>query len=134
LSPSPTVDTRFFLTHFLAEAESLREKSKRKITELQRENAFVPTIVIHEIYKFEYENSGVAVADLRINSILKSTFRIVDLTVPIAIAAAKLRTRHRGLPTADSIIAATALELKSKRVVSDDPHFSKIEGVATEWI
>jgi predicted nucleic acid-binding protein len=134
LSPAPTVDTRFFLTHFLAETGSLREKTKRKITELQRENAIVPTIVVHEVYKFEQDNAGAEVANLRINSILKSTFDIVDLTVPIAISAAKLRSRIRGLPTADSIIAATALEMKSKRVVSDDPHFSKIEQLTSEWI
>ncbi len=91
-------------------------------------------MVIHEVYKFEYENGGADTAELRVGSILKSTFRIIDLTVPIAIAAAKLRARYRGLPTADSIIAATALDLKSKQIVSDDPHFSKIEGIRTDWI
>jgi len=134
LNPVPTVDTRFFLTHFLGETETTREKTRHKITELQRQNAIVPTIVIHEVYKFECENVGADAADLRIDSILKSTFRVVDLTVPIAITAARLRTRQRGLPTADSIIAATALELKSKQVISDDPHFSKIEGIRIDWI
>lgn len=134
MSPPPTVDTRFFLTHFLAETPSLIEKTKRKITELQQRNAIVPTIVVHEVYKFEYENMGSEIADLRVNSILKSTFKIVDLSVPIALSSAKLRAGHRGLPTADSIIAATALDSKSRRVVSDDPHFSRIEGLTSEWI
>ncbi len=129
-----TIDTRFFLTHFLAETNTVKEKTRRKIAELQRASAIVPTIVIHEVYKFEYETLGEEIADLRLNSILKSTFRIVDLTMPIAISAAKLRTRYSGLPTADSIIAATALDLKSKRVVTDDPHFSKIQGITTDWI
>jgi predicted nucleic acid-binding protein len=129
-----TIDTRFFLTHFLAETNTAKEKTRRKIAELQRESAIVPTIVIHEVYKFEHETVGEEVADLRLNSILKSSFRIVDLTTPIAISAAKLRTRYRELPTADSIIAATALDLKSKRVVTDDPHFSKIQGITTDWI
>ncbi len=91
-------------------------------------------MVIHEVYKFEYENVGADTADLRIGSILNGAFRIVDLTAPIAITAAKLRVRYRGLPTADSVIAATALELKSRQIVSDDPHFSKIEGIRTHWI
>ncbi len=130
----PTVDTRFFLTHFLAETSTIREKTKRKIAELQRENAIVPTIVIHEVYKFQYEALGAEVADLRLNSILRSTFKIADLTSPIAVSAAKLRTRYSGMPTADSIIAATALDQKSKRVVSDDPHFSKVGGITTDWI
>lgn len=134
MSPVPTVDTRFFLTHFLADTGDLREKTRRKITELQRQNAIVPTIVVHEVYKFEHDHAGVDVADLRINSILKSTFNIVDLTVPIALSAAKLRSRLRGLPTADSIIAATALEQRSRRIISDDPHFSRIDGLSSEWI
>ena len=133
MSP-PTVDTRFFLTHFLAESRDLKQKTARKIVELQRENAIVPTIVIHEVYKFVSENRGFEVADLRVNSILNSTFKLVDLQVPIAVAAARLRVQHRGLPTADSIIAATALDAKSRRVISDDPHFSKIEGIKLEWI
>ncbi len=134
MSPAPTIDTRFFLAHFLAETDNLREKTKRKTTELQRKNAIVPTIVVHEVYKFEHDNSGAEVANLRINSILKSTFNIIDLTTRIAILAAKLRSRYRGLPTADSIIAATALEMRSRRIVSDDPHFSKIEQLTSEWI
>jgi predicted nucleic acid-binding protein len=133
LSP-PTVDTRFFLTHFLAESRDLKQKTARKIVELQRESAIVPTIVIHEVYKFVSENRGFEVADLRLNSILNSTFKLVELQAPIAVTSAKLRVQHRGLPTADSIIAATALEAKSRRVISDDPHFSKIEAIKLEWI
>ena len=53
-----TVDTRFFLTHYLADTEELKAKTSRKMVELQREAAFVPTIVIHEIYKFTYANLG----------------------------------------------------------------------------
>ncbi|HEV2120897.1 MAG TPA: PIN domain-containing protein [Candidatus Bathyarchaeia archaeon] len=134
MSPPQTVDTRFFLTHFLAHTDSLRDRSRRKITELQRQNAIVPTIVVHEVYKYEYEESGVEVANLRIDSILRSSFRIIDLSTPIAITAATLRARHRGLPTADAIIAATALHQKARRIVSDDPHFSRIEGLTTEWL
>ncbi len=134
MKPPPTVDTRFFLTHFLAETEQLKEKTQRKIAELQRQEAIVPTIVIHEVYKFQYETLGADVAHLRVDSIVKSNFRLVDLTVPIAISAARLRCIHRGLPTADSIIAATALESKSKTVLSDDPHFVEVREITTNWI
>ncbi len=112
----------------------MKEKPRRKVAELQRQKAIVPTIVIHEVYKFQYETLGADVAHLRVDSILKSSFRLVDLTVPIAITAARLRCVHRRLPTADSIIAATALESRSNTVLSDDPHFTEIEQITTDWI
>ena len=100
---SPTVDTRFFLTHFLAETATITEKTKQKIEELQRQRAFVPTIVLHEVYKFEYETAGADVAGLRIDSIVRSNFRIVDLDTPIALSAARLRCRHSGLPDSNPL-------------------------------
>ncbi len=134
MKTAPTVDTRFFLTHFLAETDSVRQKTRRKVDALQRQKAFVPTIVLHEVYKFQHETAGRDAASLRVDSIVKSNFRTVDLDTPIALAAALLRVNHEGLPTADSIIAATALQLNSATVVTDDPHFERVEGIKVEWI
>lgn len=129
-----TVDTRFFLAHFLAKTDEFKTKSSRKMVELQRENAVVPSIVLHEVYKFMHDNAGKDVAQLRVNSITASRFRIVDLTPSIALTSARLRCRYKGLPTADSIIAGTSMETKSKRVISDDPHFEEIKEIQNEWI
>lgn len=129
-----TVDTRFFLTHYVADTEELKVKTSRKMTELQRELAIVPTIVIHEVYKFMHENAGRDTAQLRVNSILTSRFRIVDLTAKIALTSAALRCRYGDLPTADSIVAGTSIETKSKRVLSDDPHFKRIKEIHSEWL
>ena len=129
-----TVDTRFFLTHYLADSDQLKLKTSRKMVELQREVAIVPTIVLHEIYKFTYENLGRDVAQLRVDSILTSPFRIVDLTSTIAVISAHLRCQHKRLPTADSIVVATSIETKSRRVLSDDPHFKEIREIKSEWI
>jgi predicted nucleic acid-binding protein len=129
-----TVDTRFFLTHYLADTEELKAKTSRKMIELLRETTFVPTIVIHETYKFMFAILGKDVAELRVNSILTSGFRIVDLTTKIALTSAVLRCRYSGLPTADSIVAATCIESRSKRVLSDDSHFKKIDGIHSEWL
>jgi predicted nucleic acid-binding protein len=128
-----TVDTRFFLTHYLAEIDELRSKTSRKMIELQREGAIVPSIVLHEVYKFTYENVGKEVAYLRVNSIMTSHLRVFDLTPSIALASANLRCRYKALPTADSIIAGTCMEAKSKCVLSDDPHFKMIREIRTEW-
>jgi predicted nucleic acid-binding protein len=129
-----TIDTRFFLTHYLADTEQLKTKTSRKMVELQKETAFVPTIVIHEVYKFMFENLGKEVAQLRIDSILNSRLRTVDLTPKIAVTSAALRCQYRDLPTADSIVAATSLQAKSKLVLSDDPHFKKISSIHNEWL
>ncbi len=129
-----TIDTRFFLTHYLATADQLKSKTTRKMIQLQREIAIVPTIVLHEIYKFTYENVGKDVAQLRVNTILTSHFNIVDLTPKIAVTSAILRCRYKDLPTADSIVAGTSIETGSKRVLSDDLHFKGIHEIRCEWV
>ncbi len=102
--------------------------------ELQRELAIVPTIVIHEVYKVMHENVGRDTAQLRVNSILRSRFTIVDLTSKIALTSAALRCKYADLPTADSIVAGTSMETKSKRVLSDDPHFRTMKEIHSEWL
>jgi predicted nucleic acid-binding protein len=129
-----TVDTRFLLTHFLADTDELKERTSARLAELQKEMAFVPTIVIHEVYKFMFEKLGKEVAQLRIDSILTSRLRTIELTAKIAVMSAALRCQHRNLPTADSIVAATSIQTGSKRVLSDDMHFKKIRSIRSEWI
>jgi predicted nucleic acid-binding protein len=129
-----TVDTRFFITHFLADTDHLRMKTSRKMIELQREKAVVPTIVIHEIYKLVREKLGKDIAQLRVSQVLASSFRIVDLTAQIALTSASLRCEYRSLATADSVIAGTSIETKSRRVLSDDPHFREIREIRCEWL
>ena len=122
-------------THqFLGRTKPSQEKTRRKAAELEAKGAFVPTIVLHEVYKFEYETVGADAAMVRVNSIVRSNFQIIDLDTKIALSAAQLRCRYRDLPTADSIIAATAIELKSNTVFTDDPHFQKIREIDVEWI
>jgi predicted nucleic acid-binding protein len=129
-----TVDTRFFITHFLADTDQLRIKTSRKMIELQREEAVVPTIVIHEVYKLVREKMGKDVAQLRVSQVLASSLRIVDLTARIALTSASLRCEYKALATADSIVAGTSIETKSRRVLSDDPHFQEIREIRCEWL
>ncbi len=129
-----TLDTRFILTHYFADTEQLKSKTARMMIELQRETAIVPTIVLHEVYKFMHDNAGRDVAQLRVNSILNSHFEIIDLTRAIALTSAALRCRYRHLPTADSIVAATSIDTKSRRVVSNDPHLKEIREIRCEWL
>ena len=129
-----TVDTRFFLTHLLADSDALKQKVRTQMIELRKESAIVPTIVIHEVYKFEYQKLGRDAADIDIRSIEKAGFKIAELDIAIAKTAAALRCKYHNLPTADSIIAATAIEYGSHPVISDDEHFFRIKEIKTEWI
>ena len=88
-----------------------------------------PTIVIHELYKEQFETLGKDTAETRLNIILRSYFEITNLDVEIAKEAAWLRCRHSILPTADAIIATTAITTGSRRVVTDDPHFKAIKEI-----
>ncbi len=60
--------------------------------------------------------------------------KIETLTPEIAKRAAVLRCKCSNLPTADAIIAATAMERKSNRVCSDDEHFVLVKEIKTEWL
>lgn len=94
----------------------------------------VPSIAVHEFYKFELESLGKEVAEIRVNSILKSNLKTINLDPSIAIEAAKLRCRYAELPTADAIIAATAIKTSSDFVLTDDKHVKQIKETRTRWL
>jgi len=130
------IDTRFFVVHFLAEDEETKGKTRKILESLQKKAnlGIVPTIVVHELYKFEMENFGRDVADIRVNTILKSKLNAVDLDSPTAIEAARLRCKYADLPMADAIIAATAIGTSSDFVLTDDRHIKQIKEMKTKWI
>lgn len=87
-------------------------------------------MTIHEVYWIDLKREGREVARLRSETIRRD-FDVVDLDYETAIRSAELRSRHR-IPITDSVIAATA-RIRGCPVVSDDPHFQKIEGMKTRW-
>ena len=70
----------------------------------------VPTVTIYEVFKVVLRESSENDALQAAVAMQKGT--IVDLTVPLAIAASKLSLEHN-LPMADSIILATAKKFKA---------------------
>jgi len=130
------IDTRFLVTHFLAPDEETKKWTKTTLENLQKEPnlGIIPSIVIHEFYKFEMQTLGVDVANIRVNIILKSKLIISDLDPDIAIEAARLRCKYADLPTADAIIAATAIKSSSTFVITDDKHIKQIRETKTKWI
>ena len=79
----------------------------------------VPAIVIHEVMKVALRESGEDAA-LQVYAAMGKG-RVVDLDSRLAVAAARLSLLH-GLPTADSIILATA-RAHQATLWTQDVHF-----------
>jgi len=121
-------DTRFFAELYYSKDEKLLQKIRE---EKRRQEKFISTVVIHEVYRLTLSREGRETAVLRI-ALLKQDFKVVPVTSEIAEVSAELRQRHK-LSMGDSMIAATAVNLKAP-CVSDDPHFKQIKEIKTTWI
>jgi predicted nucleic acid-binding protein len=121
-------DSRFFVEFFYSKDQVLRQKmvEKKRI----KEN-YVSTIVIHEVYNLSLCRDGREVAKLRAAAI-KKEFHVIPVDDKIAQLSAELRHKYN-LPMGDSMIAATALNLKAV-CISDDPHYKQIKEIETTWI
>ena len=130
------VDTRFFIDSLKMRTSNSEKWARLTLQTLQRKEnlGIVPSIVIHEFYKFQLQNLGKEVAELRLNSLLKLDLKIINLDIPIAIEAAKLRCKYTELPTADAIIAATAITTSSDYILTDDKHIKQIKETKTKWV
>ena len=130
------VDTRFLIVSLSSQDERFKKWAKSTLETLQREanTGIVPSIVIHELYKFQLQNFGKDIAEMKVNSVLKSDLKVVNLDPSIAIEAAKLRCKYAELPTADAIIAATAIAASSECVLTDDKHIKQVKETKTRWI
>ena len=130
------LDTRLFVESFASNDEQFKKWARTTLQTLQAKTnlGVVPSIVILEFYKIQLENLGKAIADLRTNTIINSDLNITNLDPHIAIEAAKLRCKYAELPTADAIIAATAIATSSDYILTDDKHIRQIKETKTKWI
>lgn len=122
-------DTRFFIEYFYSSEEEVLERAKREFIAIRRR--YVPTVVLHELYRINLEREGKEVADLR-HSVIVKDFKVVAMSEAIAKESAMLRNKYR-IPMADSVIAATGKTLRAP-VVSDDEHLIRIKEIETRWI
>jgi len=121
-------DTRFFVEYFYSGDPEFLRRLKEDLRSVRDRK--VSVVTIHEVYRIDMEREGREVARLRSETIRRD-FDVVDMEYETAVRSAELRSRHR-IPMADSVIAATA-QMHGCPVVSDDPHFQKIEGLKTRW-
>src|SRR3990172_2466795 len=117
-------DTRFFAELYYSKDENLLQRIKAE--KQKRQEKFISTVVIHEVYRLTLLREGRETAVLRI-ALLKQDFKVVPVTAEIAEISAELRQKH-SLSMGDSMIAATALSLGAI-CVSDDPHFQQIKEI-----
>ena len=130
------LDTRFFMASLQSEDEQFKKWARTTLDALERKTnvGTVPSIVIHEFYKIQLQTLGKDVAETRVNSVLKLRLQVINLDTSIAVEAAKLRCKYAELPTADAIIAATAIKTASDCVLTDDNHIKQIKETKTRWI
>jgi len=130
------LDTRFFIASLESKDNNFKKWSKATLDALERKPnlGMVPSIVILEFYKIQLEKFGKDVAEMRVNSVLKLGLELVNLDYSIAIEAAKLQCRYAELPTADAIIAATAITMSADYVLTDDKHINQATETRTRWI
>ena len=85
----------------------------------------VPIICVYEVFKVALRESGENAALQVCAAMQKGT--VVDLTVTLAIAAAKLSFQHQ-IPMADSMILAVARSCRAT-IWTQDAHFKDLPGV-----
>jgi predicted nucleic acid-binding protein len=85
----------------------------------------VPTVTIYEVFKVILRETSENEALQAVVAMQRGT--VVDMNVPLAIAASKLSLEHN-LPMADSIILATAQEFKAI-LWTQDADFKKLSKV-----
>ncbi len=85
----------------------------------------VPVICVYEVFKRVLQQYGEGSAEIRVADMYQG--RVIELTAPLALSAAKLSADLR-LPMADSLILATARS-NSATLWTQDEHFKGLEGV-----
>jgi predicted nucleic acid-binding protein len=79
------------------------------------------------------ETRGKDMAQSRYQALIQSGLEIQNLTPSIAQQAGLHKCKYKNMPMGDCIIAATA-QLNHARILSDDPHFDKIDEIKRVWI
>ena len=128
------LDSRFLVTHYTTDDEQILLRTRAKLAALRRERRGVlPSIVIAEVMNAVCREGGRDKALAQLRALEHAGLEVVQLDPELARDAGLLKCMHRDLPMADCVIAATALRLEG-RVLTNDPHFSKVKGLRTIWI
>ncbi len=125
------LDTRFYFAHALEKSPWMERILDQ--AHLSSSRIVSSTVTIAELLSNMGSNIGLETVQLRIRSAKNHGVVFVPVSENIASQAGEIVLRTRDQPLADSIIAATALELVQGRVCTDDPHFASIPGIQPFW-
>ena len=133
------LDTFAFTMFFKKEPGYEEVKALLEDIENNRKTAFISAITLTELFyifaRYKEENFARAV----LGYVKSSNIIVIPISGQIAEKAGELKFRYggrrikKGLPIADCIIAATALEKDAMLVTSDD-HYKKIKNLKIQWI
>jgi len=121
-------DTRFFSQLYRINDDQERKRIRAEMT---RKEKYVSPVVIHELYYSSIANEGREIAKTKV-AYVKQDFKIIPVDAFIGEISAELRHKYR-IPMGDSMIAATAVMLKSV-CITDDQHIRQIKEIETAWI
>ena len=128
------LDSTFLVTHYTTDDERILSRTRAKLAALRRERRGVlPSVVVAEVTNAVCREGGREKALGQLGALEHAGLEVVPLDIGLARDAGLLKCVHRDVPMADCVIAATALRLGG-RVVTNDPHFSKVKGLRTTWI
>ena len=128
------LDSTFLVTHYTTDDERILSRTRAKLAALRRERRGVlPSVVVAEVTNAVCREGGREKALAQLGALEHTGLEVVPLDIGLARDAGLLKCVHRDVPMADCVIAATAL-LLGGRVVTNDPHFSKVKGLRTTWI
>ena len=130
-----TLDTRFYFSYYNPEDEKTFKWVKSIINMVTKGKikAYSSVLTITEFYKTMGRIVGADAVKLRINSIKASKITFVPVSEEIAEVAGMILHKNPHIPIGDATIAATAIKNSSGIIYTDDPHFSKIEGIKAKW-
>jgi len=86
--------------------------------ESQTTTNYLPSIVVYEVHKKLYRESGSSVANIFVSAAFNYGDRLIPLSLEISLAASKISIPDK-LSMADAIIYATAKRLNARLVTSD---------------
>lgn len=125
------LDTNFFFLHYFSTGER-SAKTKAVLNKCRKIGniGIIPAIVIGEAYAVIQRISGRSMAEKAYSEMINSKLQLIDMTPEIAKQAGILRIKSQeSIPWGDCIIAATAIIYDADYVVSEDPHFKKLDGI-----
>jgi predicted nucleic acid-binding protein len=126
------LDTRFYFAH----AQKQEQPWTNRIFDhahLSGSRVISSTITITELLSVMGKDVGVETVRHRINSAKTAGVQFIPLLEEISVNAGELGLRNPEVPIADTIIAATALNMAGGKVYTDDTHFANIPGIRTFW-